>query len=209
MTDGSNVGGSCLPGGTEIIHAVAGEKQNQLFTEEIIDDLTNLVENTDDRLRTQTRHVKMVDKKSTSCAAFPALEAVPSGLCRGGVTCPAQVIVASFEVPGHETISCGGVSLDGTRLHFSSPQLSNFLHKRLSLRDIFKDISDKNITGSAADGERHNEQSSGENSSDFRPVQTGKTKGVLDVCKQFRRGMLVVIVLLLIAIVVVALWPIH
>ncbi|XP_014742324.1 PREDICTED: syntaxin-8 [Sturnus vulgaris] len=34
---------------------------------EIIDDLTNLVENTDDRLRSQTRHVKMVDKKSTSC----------------------------------------------------------------------------------------------------------------------------------------------
>lgn len=34
---------------------------------EIIDDLTNLVENTDDKLRTQTRHVKMVDKKSTSC----------------------------------------------------------------------------------------------------------------------------------------------
>lgn len=34
---------------------------------EIIDDLTNLVENTDDRLRNQTRHVKMVDKKSTSC----------------------------------------------------------------------------------------------------------------------------------------------
>ncbi|XP_050175521.1 syntaxin-8 [Myiozetetes cayanensis] len=34
---------------------------------EIIDDLTNLVENTDDRLRTQTRHVKMVDRKSTSC----------------------------------------------------------------------------------------------------------------------------------------------
>ncbi|NXO89398.1 STX8 protein, partial [Certhia brachydactyla] len=34
---------------------------------EIIDDLTNLVESTDGRLRTQTRHVKMVDKKSTSC----------------------------------------------------------------------------------------------------------------------------------------------
>ncbi|KAI1232264.1 hypothetical protein IHE44_0006707, partial [Lamprotornis superbus] len=34
---------------------------------EIIDDLTNLVESTDDRLRSQTRHVKMVDKKSTSC----------------------------------------------------------------------------------------------------------------------------------------------
>ncbi|KAM6376696.1 LOW QUALITY PROTEIN: syntaxin-8 [Pluvialis apricaria] len=34
---------------------------------EIIDDLTNLVENTDDKLRNQTRHVKMVDKKSTSC----------------------------------------------------------------------------------------------------------------------------------------------
>ncbi|KAK2515528.1 Stx8 [Columba guinea] len=34
---------------------------------EIIDDLTNLVENTDDKLRNQTRHVKMVEKKSTSC----------------------------------------------------------------------------------------------------------------------------------------------
>ncbi|RMB95046.1 hypothetical protein DUI87_28488 [Hirundo rustica rustica] len=34
---------------------------------EIIDDLTNLVESTDGRLRTQTRHVRMVDKKSTSC----------------------------------------------------------------------------------------------------------------------------------------------
>uniref|UniRef100_A0A8C9F3Q0 Syntaxin-8 n=1 Tax=Pavo cristatus TaxID=9049 RepID=A0A8C9F3Q0_PAVCR len=34
---------------------------------EIIDDLTNLVENTDSKLRTQTRHVKMVDRKSTSC----------------------------------------------------------------------------------------------------------------------------------------------
>uniref|UniRef100_A0A8C4JK84 Syntaxin-8 n=1 Tax=Dromaius novaehollandiae TaxID=8790 RepID=A0A8C4JK84_DRONO len=34
---------------------------------EIIDDLTNLVENTDDKLRNQTRHVKMVDQKSTSC----------------------------------------------------------------------------------------------------------------------------------------------
>ncbi|NXC67411.1 STX8 protein, partial [Anhinga anhinga] len=34
---------------------------------EIIDDLTNLVENTDDKLRNQTRHVKIVDKKSTSC----------------------------------------------------------------------------------------------------------------------------------------------
>ncbi|XP_050775401.1 syntaxin-8 isoform X2 [Gopherus flavomarginatus] len=38
------------------------EEQN-----EIIDDLTNLVANTDDKLRSQTRHVKMVDKKSTSC----------------------------------------------------------------------------------------------------------------------------------------------
>ncbi|XP_039357204.1 syntaxin-8 isoform X3 [Mauremys reevesii] len=38
------------------------EEQN-----EIINDLTNLVANTDDKLRSQTRHVKMVDKKSTSC----------------------------------------------------------------------------------------------------------------------------------------------
>ncbi|KAM6317552.1 syntaxin-8 isoform 2-T2 [Podargus strigoides] len=43
---------------------------------EIIDDLTNLVENTDDKLRNQTRHVKMVDKKSTSCEhrAVPQLK---------------------------------------------------------------------------------------------------------------------------------------
>ncbi|NXX44698.1 STX8 protein, partial [Tricholaema leucomelas] len=34
---------------------------------EIIDDLTSLVENTDDKLRSQTRHVKLVEKKSTSC----------------------------------------------------------------------------------------------------------------------------------------------
>ncbi|XP_030063963.1 syntaxin-8 isoform X2 [Microcaecilia unicolor] len=34
---------------------------------EIIDDLTNLVENTDDKIRNQTRRVKLVDKKSTSC----------------------------------------------------------------------------------------------------------------------------------------------
>ncbi|XP_068007706.1 syntaxin-8 [Melanerpes formicivorus] len=34
---------------------------------EIIDDLTNLVENTDDKVRSQTRHVKLVEKKSTSC----------------------------------------------------------------------------------------------------------------------------------------------
>uniref|UniRef100_A0A803YAE0 Syntaxin 8 n=1 Tax=Meleagris gallopavo TaxID=9103 RepID=A0A803YAE0_MELGA len=43
---------------------------------EIIDDLTNLVENTDSKLRTQTRHVKMVDRKSTSCGA-----AVSAGRC--------------------------------------------------------------------------------------------------------------------------------
>ncbi|KAM3921934.1 syntaxin-8 [Leptodactylus fuscus] len=35
---------------------------------EIIDDLTNLVENTDTKVRNQTRHVKLVDKKSGSCA---------------------------------------------------------------------------------------------------------------------------------------------
>ncbi|XP_075701365.1 syntaxin-8 [Rhinoderma darwinii] len=34
---------------------------------EIIDDLTNLVENTDTKVRNQTRHVKLVDKKSGSC----------------------------------------------------------------------------------------------------------------------------------------------
>ncbi|KAM8945693.1 syntaxin-8 [Pelodytes ibericus] len=35
---------------------------------EIIDDLTNLVENTDSKVRKQTHHVKLVDKKSGSCA---------------------------------------------------------------------------------------------------------------------------------------------
>ncbi|XP_058139472.1 syntaxin-8 [Dasypus novemcinctus] len=34
---------------------------------EIIDDLANLVENTDERLRTETRRVNVVDRKSTSC----------------------------------------------------------------------------------------------------------------------------------------------
>uniref|UniRef100_A0A8D0L4M5 Syntaxin-8 n=1 Tax=Sphenodon punctatus TaxID=8508 RepID=A0A8D0L4M5_SPHPU len=38
------------------------EEQN-----EIIDDLANLVENTDDKLRAQTRRVTLVDRKSTSC----------------------------------------------------------------------------------------------------------------------------------------------
>nr|XP_020760204.1 syntaxin-8 isoform X4 [Odocoileus virginianus texanus] len=35
---------------------------------EIIDDLANLVENTDEKLRTETRRVNLVDRKSTSCA---------------------------------------------------------------------------------------------------------------------------------------------
>lgn len=46
-----------------------------------------------------------------------------------------------------ETIPGGGVSFDGTTPHFGSPELSDFLHKRLSLRGIFKDISDKNTSG--------------------------------------------------------------
>ncbi|XP_055970896.1 syntaxin-8 [Sorex fumeus] len=34
---------------------------------EIIDDLANLIDNTDEKLRTETRHVNLVDRKSTSC----------------------------------------------------------------------------------------------------------------------------------------------
>ncbi|KAM6174396.1 syntaxin-8 isoform 2-T2 [Erethizon dorsatum] len=34
---------------------------------EIIDDLANLVENTDEKLRTEARRVNLVDRKSTSC----------------------------------------------------------------------------------------------------------------------------------------------
>ncbi|XP_037265391.1 syntaxin-8 isoform X1 [Falco rusticolus] len=61
---------------------------------EIIDDLTNLVENTDDKLRNQTRHVKMVDKKSTSCGMcsqpsgiqslpdMKSLLATPQAMCK-------------------------------------------------------------------------------------------------------------------------------
>ncbi|OBS67551.1 hypothetical protein A6R68_03959 [Neotoma lepida] len=36
---------------------------------EIIDDLANLVENTDEKLRTEARRVTLVDRKSTSCAS--------------------------------------------------------------------------------------------------------------------------------------------
>ncbi|XP_040485958.1 syntaxin-8 isoform X2 [Ursus maritimus] len=42
------------------LHSVGGAS-------EIIDDLANLVENTDGKLRTETRRVNMVDRKSTSC----------------------------------------------------------------------------------------------------------------------------------------------
>ncbi|XP_038597967.1 syntaxin-8 [Tachyglossus aculeatus] len=40
---------------------------------EIIDDLANLVENTDEKLRNQARRVKMVDKKSTSCGMLAVI----------------------------------------------------------------------------------------------------------------------------------------
>ncbi|XP_033040458.1 syntaxin-8 isoform X1 [Trachypithecus francoisi] len=43
---------------------------------EIIDDLANLVENTDEKLRTETRRVNVVDRKSTSCGLFFLLEKV-------------------------------------------------------------------------------------------------------------------------------------
>ncbi|XP_053566014.1 syntaxin-8 [Bombina bombina] len=46
-------------------HDIGNELEGQ---NEIIDDLTNLVENTDVKIRNQTRHVKLVDKKSGSCA---------------------------------------------------------------------------------------------------------------------------------------------
>lgn len=63
---------------------------------EIIDDLANLVENTDERLRTETRRVTLVDRKSASCgerggsegAASPravaSALAFPVGYCRFG-----------------------------------------------------------------------------------------------------------------------------
>ncbi|XP_063312111.1 syntaxin-8 [Pelobates fuscus] len=46
-------------------HDIGNELDEQ---NEIIDDLTNLVENTDGKINRQTRNVKLVDKKSGSCA---------------------------------------------------------------------------------------------------------------------------------------------
>lgn len=49
-----------------------------LLFPEIIDDLTNLVENTDEKLRTETRRVGLVEKKSASCGkSQPANTALP------------------------------------------------------------------------------------------------------------------------------------
>ncbi|XP_076792698.1 syntaxin-8 isoform X4 [Arvicanthis niloticus] len=42
-------------------------QQQQKIIQEIIDDLANLVENTDEKLRTEARRVTLVDRKSTSC----------------------------------------------------------------------------------------------------------------------------------------------
>ncbi|KAM6174395.1 syntaxin-8 isoform 1-T1 [Erethizon dorsatum] len=42
-------------------------QQQQKIIQEIIDDLANLVENTDEKLRTEARRVNLVDRKSTSC----------------------------------------------------------------------------------------------------------------------------------------------
>uniref|UniRef100_A0A670JMD8 Syntaxin 8 n=1 Tax=Podarcis muralis TaxID=64176 RepID=A0A670JMD8_PODMU len=44
------------------------QQQQQRIIEEIIDDITNLVENTDNKLRNQTKRVMTVDRKSSSCA---------------------------------------------------------------------------------------------------------------------------------------------
>ncbi|XP_070335195.1 syntaxin-8 isoform X6 [Odocoileus virginianus] len=49
---------------------------------EIIDDLANLVENTDEKLRTETRRVNLVDRKSTSCAAWTFQAPLPMGFSR-------------------------------------------------------------------------------------------------------------------------------
>ncbi|XP_054945686.1 syntaxin-8 isoform X2 [Physeter macrocephalus] len=50
---------------------------------EIIDDLANLVENTDEKLRTETRRVNLVDRKSTSCDSASAAAADPLELSEG------------------------------------------------------------------------------------------------------------------------------
>uniref|UniRef100_A0A670JMD4 Syntaxin 8 n=1 Tax=Podarcis muralis TaxID=64176 RepID=A0A670JMD4_PODMU len=46
------------------------QQQQQRIIEEIIDDITNLVENTDNKLRNQTKRVMTVDRKSSSCDGF-------------------------------------------------------------------------------------------------------------------------------------------
>ncbi|XP_043759761.1 syntaxin-8 isoform X1 [Cervus elaphus] len=56
---------------------------------EIIDDLANLVENTDEKLRTETRRVNLVDRKSTSCERGDSL-IVKSVGSRGWTHIPAS-----------------------------------------------------------------------------------------------------------------------
>lgn len=48
---------------------------------EIIDDLANLVENTDEKLRTEARRVTLVDRKSTSCGKSWQLPHYLAGAC--------------------------------------------------------------------------------------------------------------------------------
>lgn len=48
---------------------------------EIIDDLANLVENTDEKLRTEARRVTLVDRKSTSCGKRWQLPHYLAGVC--------------------------------------------------------------------------------------------------------------------------------
>lgn len=48
---------------------------------EIIDDLANLVENTDEKLRTEARRVTLVDRKSTSCGKSWQLPYYLAGAC--------------------------------------------------------------------------------------------------------------------------------
>nr|XP_035941639.1 syntaxin-8 isoform X6 [Halichoerus grypus] len=56
---------------------------------EIIDDLANLVENTDGKLRTETRRVNMVDRKSTSCERHSERGNTSRGSGRGRSRLPA------------------------------------------------------------------------------------------------------------------------
>eukprot|EP00071_Canis_lupus_P040724 XP_022274281.1 syntaxin-8 isoform X2 [Canis lupus familiaris] len=83
---------------------------------EIIDDLANLVENTDGKLRTETRRVNMVDRKSTSCGISLKTLVIKNRRCETE-TLPAPLVSFCAPLVG---IFCG---LNSSQFRFTSQKL--------------------------------------------------------------------------------------